>query len=875
MKRVLVFSVVLLYACLVQAQSQPWLKNFNNGPIKLQDVIDEWNSTHHDGDDEERNNDEEDENYQFDRWVNYWKAHLDADGYIVSPYITVREWSKYLQHAGVRNARTTGTPAWSFEGPKASTSDFTNGRGLGRIASVAYHPTDTNTFWVGTAGGGAWKTIDGGKTWACMTDNSIYPIRAVSDIVINPLNPNTIYLCTGDRDGKDCYSFGVLKSYNGGATWDTTGVIWTESSGKFTNSMVMNKLDTNVLILATSDGLFKSTDAGKSFTFTQIGTFTQVVYNTADTNVLYAAGSYGASTNIYRSADGGNTWSPTSGISNAIRIAMAVTPQNAGIVKAVAANSAYGLEGVYSSSDSGKTFNRIYNADTGCSLNILANDPRPRTSSCGGQGWYDLCIAMSPLDSNSVYIGGVNTWHSTTGGRTWPAYAATQWTNSVKTPPVQVVHADKHYMGYNPIAPNYIYEGNDGGIYRSAYRATPDTLSAYLYYDLTNGLGITQFYRIAVTDNAPFVLGGAQDNGTKLVIADTVAQPGGADGMTCQIDYTNYGVLYISSQYGSISRSTDTGRTSRSISRNISSPAPTGAWTTPFIIDPVDHLTLYAGYNTVYVSKDSGGSWSKIAAYPSGTNIDRIAISATDRNYMYVLVGNIIRYTIDGGTTWKFFANPYGTASDIAIDPTDPTNIWVVYNGFTTNKVAFYSLATAKWTLQNGTLPAIPLHCITIDKDNSTMYVGSDVGVFYRDKFMSDWALYNNGLPVVQVNDLKINYATGELWAGTYGRGMWKTAKAGPAANISIVPYAADVVTVSPNPNAGHFNVNTSNKLFFNKGVSVKLINGLGQIVWQGKSTFDNSGKLSINTSGVATGPYIFEVTDAATTARTKVIITQ
>jgi len=868
MKKLLLLASSVLLATIVNAQA-PWLQNFANtkGPIKLQDVVDAWKSEpeHANENAEEAEQEGESEtNYQFARWLWYWQQHTDSNGYIVSPVTTVREWLKYKNQQDRVNqvSKKTGAAVWSFHGPAKFNG---GGNGLGRMTAIGFHPIDTNTFWVGTAGGGAWKTTDNGSTWTCMTDKNL-PTTGISDIIINPINPNSVYLLTGDRDGNGSvsfsnYSYGIIKSNDGGATWDTTGITWMDSTKNVANSLVMNPRDTSTLLMGTVNGIYRSLDAAKTWTKVITGNFVQLVYHPTDTNIIYAAGGTTVGNyTVYRSTDGGATWKAATGFSGAIRVSIAVTADNPGIVKAVAADGTYGLRGIYSSSDTGQSFSRIYDADSGCQYNILSFDPKLTSSSCKGQGWYDLCIAVSPTDSNSVFVGGVNMWHSTDGGKSWNI--VNQWSNYISS--IQVVHADKHVIKYNPLNPHVIYECNDGGIYKS----DPDVYTTW--NNITNGLGITQFYRIAVAGDTNLVLGGAQDNGSKGVADTFLTQPGAADGMTCAIDYTTPSTFYTSIYYGAITK--HTGIKAKSLSFPDS---PTGAWVTPFVISPFDHQTIYVGFTQLYKSTDGGTSFTAFTnTFPN--NIDRIALAYTNENYIYVTAANIIWVTTDGGTTWSRIINSLGgVISDIQVDPKDETHLWVTYSGFSPNRVGDYSLTTKKWTKESGSLPIVPVNCIAIDSNNGTMYIGTDVGVMYREPKMTDWAIYGTDLPVVQVNDLGINYTTDELWGGTFGRGFWQTARDIAPSGVSIVPLANNVLSVYPNPNRGNFTINTNHADLVNKQVTVRLINNLGQISWQSAAAFDASGNLHINTSGVAQGTYILEVDHNSMMARTRIVVLQ
>lgn len=553
MKQLFIITILVLQG--LYAGAQPWMPTDSKGLVKLQDAIDAYKaSPHHneaDDDDMPANAEfvKEGKDYQFDRWLWFWKSHTDENGYMVPAMRTWTEWQSYLRQAAQQRsaARTTGiSPDWTFQGPSQA---LTGNNGLGRINCITFHPTDANTIWIGSAGGGPWETTDGGNTWTPMYNN--LPVLGVSCITINPLNPNTIYICTGDADGQDSYSstysMGVFKSTDGGNTWDTTGLQWVASDYYIAGSLVINPLDTNTVLLASSQGIYRSLNGGQSWTNEIAGDYKQIMYNPADTSIVYAA-AYNLA-NIYRSADGGATWLQITNNTSDLRVALAVTPANPAIVKAVFANNAYGLDGIFSSSDSGKTFVKIC-SDSSCANNILSFNSTLNTNSCGGQGWYDLCIVISPTDSNQVLVGGINTWQSTNGGVSWKI--VTEWTSSL--PGVQLLHADKHFMAFDPHANSVLYQSNDGGVFKTSNPASQT------WTDLTNGIEITEFYRIAVSDIAGYVIGGCQDNGSKLVNGGGVlTQLTGGDGMECQMDPTDTNTFYTSSEYGSISRTQNHG----------------------------------------------------------------------------------------------------------------------------------------------------------------------------------------------------------------------------------------------------------------------------------------------------------------------------
>ena len=162
-------------------------------------------------------------------------------------------------------------------------------RGIGRVNTISFHPTDPNKIYIGAAqGGGFWKSDNGGQTWSTSTDflNNL----GVSDIIINPSNPDEIFIITGDRDGGDTYSYGLMKSNDGGNTFNTTGLSFNITNYYRGNRVLIDPVNTNVIIVSTSNGIYRSNDGGINFTntFSSVN-MTDIEFHTTNSNIVYGA----------------------------------------------------------------------------------------------------------------------------------------------------------------------------------------------------------------------------------------------------------------------------------------------------------------------------------------------------------------------------------------------------------------------------------------------------------------------------------------------------------------------------------------------------------------------------------------------------------
>jgi len=709
----------------------------------------------------------------FKRWEWFWGQRVYPDGKFPSSDRTYIEYQKRLKADKGRLDNTLTVGSWQNLGPTTNNGGY---GGLGRINVVREHPSNTNIIFAGAASGGLWKSTDGGDNWSTNTDE--LGSLGVTDLVFDPDNANTMYMATGDGDHSDAYSIGVLKSTNGGSDWNTTGLNWTQGNNRTISRLLINPDNSSTLFAGGSSGIHRTTNGGSDWSL--------VFYNMSVKDMEFKPGTpttiYAARNAIYRSTDNGTTWSqltnglPTSGIE---RIALAVSPNNANYVYALmSSTSGSGFLGLYRSTNSGDTWTQMSSTPNILGWNATGSDN-------GGQGWYDLCLAASPTDADEIYAGGVNIWKSTNGGTDWTR--STYW-NSAYTP---TVHADQHDLWFRPNS-NTLYVGNDGGVY---YTNNGGTNWSWI----GSGLQITQFYRLGVSaTNSNLVIAGAQDNGTKLKNGTTWSDVIGGDGMECIVDHSNANVMYGSIYYGQIRKSTNGGSSFGTMTLPSEYSNGYGAWVTPYVMHPTNSSILYAGYRNVFKTTNGGGSWTQISNFTSGT-LTVLQVAPSNANYIYCSTGgSYLKATTDGGTTWTQYALPaYTLLTYLAVDNDDPQNIWVTFSGYYSGQKVYNSTDGGQtWTNISGSLPNLPVNCIVHQKDyNDRIYVGTDVGVYYRDNNTSNWVSFNTNLPNVVITELEIQYSSNKLRAATFGRGLWEAEIATASLDAPTLASPADAST--------------------------------------------------------------------------------
>jgi photosystem II stability/assembly factor-like uncharacterized protein len=703
--------------------------------------------------------------------------------------------------AQARAAQNAPAARWALEGP-------TNIGG--RLVDLVIDRTQPDTVYVAAATGGVWKTTDGGATleqaWPDDASQSMGAIAQGAD--------GTIWAGTGELNpGGGSITFGgtgIYISSDGGNGWRRRGL---ENSGT-TGRIVTHPTNKDVVYVAAGGslfnpggqrGIYKTTNGGRTWRLvlapeTPFTGGADLVMDPRNPLRLYAAmwdhrrepdvRTYGGvGSGLFRTDDGGVTWkrlenvvtlSPpdTTGLvsdPSLGRIGVTLAPSNPDRVYVITTHTFGQDKGFYVSDDRGETFNTA-----------------ALPGSQGGFGWWFGRIWVDPGNQDHVFVAGVNLRESNNGGQTWGTS--------------QGLHADQHAMEWDARVPARVYEGNDGGLYRSDANGATQTWTKATYEPYT------QHYQVEVAETDPSRLtGGTQDNGCIRSWGPASWNDYGCgDGEYVPIDWSDPRIFYGCSQYGACSRyeeQADGSVVGDSI-RNTGPNTPPNEtppesvrwnWHAPLVIDPNDPEILYFAGNQLNRSTDRGETWTAISPphpddltgtfepgrddpiYRNWGTITTVAVSKTAPETLYVGTdtGRLWK-TEDLGATWHEFRNeglPRRWVTRVAIDPNDEDVVYATFSGFRNGEDAAHVYRTRnggeRWRNISRNLPNAPVNDVVLGENR--VFVGSDVGVFtMRDEQPVRWRPVGAGLPLVPVLDLRLHEPSGTLFAGTFGRSVWK-----------------------------------------------------------------------------------------------------
>jgi photosystem II stability/assembly factor-like uncharacterized protein len=685
----------------------------------------------------------------------------------------------------------------------------------GRVVAVAGDPEDRSVFYFGACAGGVWKTVDGGVYWRCVSDG-FFGSAAIGALEVSCADPNVIYAGTGETAIRldVSYGDGVYKSTDAGRTWQHLGL----RESRFVGRIRIHPKDPDIVYVAAlgdafganeERGVFRSRDGGK--------TWSKVLYRDADSGavdlsmdphnprILFAAfwqarrsfwdiSSGGPGSGLFRSTDGGDTWTeisrnpglPTGALG---KIGVAVSPASSGRVWALVEAQA-DQTGLYRSEDYGESWALV------SSNRDLMHRP-----------WYYTHVFADPGHAETVYVANLQLWKSTDGGAGF---------TEIQTP-----HGDNHDLWIDPRDPNRMIEGNDGG-------ACVSFNGGHTWSSIYNQ-PTAQFYRIDTDNQYPYRVYATQQDNTTIstpsaaiwgaITLGDCTYPGTGESGFVAVHPEDPNIVYSgaigSSPGGAGALQRYDHRTGQIQLVNVWPEESTGiaardmryrfAWTFPIVFSPHDRDILYAAGNHVFRSRDEGMSWEEISPDlslndparqgPSGGDITAENAGAEVHATCASLVESphrrgeiwastddgLVHVTRDDGKSWQNVTPPampeLAYVGCVEISPHDADTIYLAATRY---KLADYRPYLFRSTdggrsfhLINGDFPDDEItRVVRADPVRpGLLFAGTETGIFCSLDDGHSWKRMGGGLPVAPVYDLKIKGA--DLIAGTHGRSFW------------------------------------------------------------------------------------------------------
>jgi photosystem II stability/assembly factor-like uncharacterized protein len=768
---------------------------------------------------------------------------------------------------------------------------------MGRLDDIEGAEKDPMTMYLGFATGGVWKTTDGGIHWNSLFDEM--PVTSIGDIAIAPSDPSIVYVGTGEPNNRQSSSIGggVYKTTDGGKTWANMGLEATQSIGR----IVINPIDPNIVYVAAvghlfgpnpERGLYKSVDGGKNWKLAKFidndTGFNDVQIDPVNPKVLYAS-SYqrrrtwwgvnggGPGSGLWKSMDAGETWTKITGggfpankdgILGRIGISIfRAKPSTLYIIAEVGAEGGISVNvgddglapklgpngqpvpccgdpgsrngpdrsGVWRSDDAGKTWQFMTNTSN-----------RPI---------YYSQIRVDPVNDKKIIQGGAQAQMSFDGGKTWNGLSGTG-------------HGDYHAIWINPKDPRNVAVGHDGGLDISN--------DGGFTWDYHNDMALGQFYQVSADMRRPYwVCGGLQDNQAWCGPSAVRAQFGavntdwftiaGGDGFYTRQDPSDWTIAYGESQNASMTRYDLRAGTQRSITPRATTAAPASAgapggaapagggrgggmgnltnqpakvdefrfyWNTPFEISPFDPATVYISGQYFFKSTNRGDTWtmnpndltknfdrfapsssimgvpgdkpmaSKHDGYEENSVTTQLRESPSKPGVIWIGTddGNL-QVSQDGGATFTNVAGnitgaPKGYVQISRIEPShfDPATAYVALDNHRNDDWKPYLFKTTDygktWSNVTANLPAKGnINALREDLVNpSLLFVGTEFNLFVSLDGAKTWKLFSTGLPTVRVDDILIHPRDKDLIIATHGRSLWIADDITPLEQLASAP---------------------------------------------------------------------------------------
>lgn len=679
----------------------------------------------------------------------------------------------------------------------------------GRIRELAVDPTKEGVVYIAAATGGVWKSTNSGQTFKPVWDNSM--VQSMGALAVD--EDGVVWAGTGEPDnggGSAYYGDGVYRSNDGGATWKNVGL---KNSGSI-GAIAIDPEDSKRVFVAAQGrlhdidgdrGLYLTEDGGASWTQVLKGdTFTigaiDVAINPENPDIVLATlwdkvraqdgRIYGKGSKLYRSTNGGKTWTdeqeaplpisyddPGKPVTETYvgRMGVAFAPSNPDIAYLISSTAGGNFNGYFRSTDAGKDWKAI-GPTTGGTLQQIT----------GGFAWWFGRVWVDPRDEDHVFVAGVQLAESKNSGSDWSLNAS--------------VHADQHDMEWDPFKKDRVYLANDGGFYRSDSNG-----SVGGSWFRTPKLALTQMYSMDSSEqDVERLNAGSQDNNSLKSWSSNGTTDGtwyayvGGDGMMNRIDPYNDKYYYGCYQFGGCSAFTPNG------SRSIPIPGARRNWVAPLEFKNTDTKVLYGGSNVVNrIDIGAGGSWEAISDDLTGGPTPRSANFGTttaigsgyeDEDLLFVGTDDARLWVSRNASApasqvkWKRIDRgekdmPNRWVTRVEVSPHTDQRVVASFSGwrwlFPDGDNPHVMLSTDKgktWKDIEGNLPQAPVNdVIWHPTKKDWLYVGTDVGVFYTKNLGETWQKVGANLPMTPVHDINLQAETGTLFAATYGRSIWQT----------------------------------------------------------------------------------------------------
>jgi len=683
-------------------------------------------------------------------------------------------------------------PEWQAMGQEQIRSLKTGGIfGNGRVSFIKFHPKDLNTLYVGSPTGCVWWSRNNGEDWEIFSED--LPCRGYSDMAFSGIDGSTIYLLTGDYDGKNSSCHGIYKSEDGGSSWERL-----EGPAVFHAEQIRTHPSReNWVYVSTDAGFFYSTDGGQQWEMPGgiTGFASDLEFHTSNDSILYVLENKVLKVSYDNGLQFDSLYDFTA--TGGARMKLAVHPlYPSDLYVSVASVSIFiGGAGPLSTKSKG-TF---YSQDNGQTFELIAGSDELLCT----QANYNMVFDIYPQQEQRLVNGWVKLYLNDPDDGSWKDIHIGN-----------TVHVDHHALAFDPKNPDCILIGNDGGVYRSCDFGNS-------WENISGNLSLTQVYNLGLSQTCEdWTLMGTQDNGTSILRQGEWQLFWGGDGFACGFSAESNDIAYWSLQNQIAYRTDHFFALLDSIAQAgtqgvpVSSIRPVyfGEFKTRFFISPLQPgLLLYPTDEGVYRSVNYGEDWEKVAADEfvstvafSETNADYVAFA--NRSFSWQGVGFVdsltVQYSIDGGASWNQSQLNHPVIDSLPVSPVlsaitfdseDPRRIWVAANRNNHHRVYHTPDGGRTWEENSKGLPNIQLNDILYQPySEDALYLATDLGVYYLDNSLSEWIPFNEGLPLTLFSQLAISKVSEKLRVSSYGSGIWETDLYAPAQRPPFSNFACE-----------------------------------------------------------------------------------